>query len=61
MAWLVRCTFEASVAWPYLENHMLCCPANWVAEVQVRGGVRGSSSIEPGDSVLIALSGGESR
>jgi len=25
----------------------------------VRGGVRGSSSIEPGDSILIALSGGE--
>ncbi len=60
MAWLVRCTFEASAAWPAPESHMLCYPANWVAEVQVRGGVRGSSSIEPGDKVLIALSGGES-
>ena len=59
MAWLVRCTFEASVAWPDLESRMLCCPANCVAEAQVRGGVRGSSSIEPGDKVLIALSGGK--
>lgn len=64
MALSARCNFHCnkhvslgSAAHTYLD--IFLCLDSAAFDPQVRGGVRGSNSVAPGDKVLAALSGGE--